>query len=395
MAHVRQQIRSAAITALTGLASTGDNVHGVRGHAIGQGNLPALIIRTPAESRGYSNIGADPALLRQVSLTVLALATGGDSLDDDLDQIAVEVEAALAADVTLGGVCNHLVLVATEFDPPDGRGETISNALELTFQVEYQTARSDPETSLVVDLEGPAYEAESAAYFAAMAVAPDAARKAIIDALVVAIKAAGIWEKITALYLFAAHDSQAGLVNLVDPSNVADAINGPTFAADVGYSGDGVDQYIDSGFVGTDIDRADNSLFVYAGTLATSRLQCAGYNHLRHFIDHGDASVTQAKAGGIATSVDVGIASANEFVIVRRTGLTQELQVDNVQEDSDATTDSTTGEGGAITFLTTGSFNEYSDGQFYVGGFALYLDTTESTALYDALTTYLTAIGAL
>ena len=143
MPHIRKQIRSAAITALTGLASTGDNVHDVRGHAIGQGKLPALIIRTPSEESGYSNIGADPAIMRTISLTVLALAVGGASLADDLDQIAVECETALEADPTLGGICDDLLLIQTDFEPPDGDGETLSNAVLMTFQVETRTARSD------------------------------------------------------------------------------------------------------------------------------------------------------------------------------------------------------------------------------------------------------------
>ncbi len=148
MAHIRQQIRAAAITVLTGLVTTASRVYGVRGHALTQAKLPALIIRTPAEASEHITIGADPALLRQITLTVLVQAVGGDTLDDDLDQIASEVEAAIAADVTLGGVADDAMLVATEIEPPDASGEQLSNSMIMTFAVETRTARSDPETKI-------------------------------------------------------------------------------------------------------------------------------------------------------------------------------------------------------------------------------------------------------
>lgn len=146
MAHIRKQLRAAAITALSNLTTTGSNVYGVRGHVLDQGKLPALLIRTPSEESAYSNIGSDPGLLRQVALTVLITAVGGDTLDDDLDKIAAEIEVAIAADVTLGGVADDALLISTETEPPDAGGEKLSNTMLLTFVVETRTARSNPET---------------------------------------------------------------------------------------------------------------------------------------------------------------------------------------------------------------------------------------------------------
>jgi len=69
---------------------------------------------------------------------------------------------------------------------------------------------------------------------------PDDTRKALIDTLVGSLKTAGIWTELDALFVLAAHDSQAALVDWKKPSTrSAVAVNAPTFAADRGYTSDG------------------------------------------------------------------------------------------------------------------------------------------------------------
>ena len=48
MAHVRQSIRDNAVTACTGLSTTGSNVFRSRVYPLGEGKLPALVIYTSA-----------------------------------------------------------------------------------------------------------------------------------------------------------------------------------------------------------------------------------------------------------------------------------------------------------------------------------------------------------
>jgi len=81
-----------------------------------------------------------------------------------------------------------------------------------------------------------------------MSVAPGEARAGAIDALVRALKAAGVWAKLDALYLLAAHDAQAARLNWVGSSFTLAAVNSPGFTADRGYAGDGATSYLDSGF---------------------------------------------------------------------------------------------------------------------------------------------------
>ena len=148
MTHIRRQVRDDLVTTLTGLGLTGSNVFTGRAHAIAEASLPALFVRTPSEESTLDNIGSDPAIQRNITAIIGILAAGNENVGNDLDAIAVQVENAIHADVTLGGKADDLLLVSTETDPPAGDGDQIANAMELTFIVETRTARSDPETKI-------------------------------------------------------------------------------------------------------------------------------------------------------------------------------------------------------------------------------------------------------
>lgn len=72
---------------------------------------------------------------------------------------------------------------------------------------------------------GSGYSAEAIAYFAGMSVQPDATRKGQLDTLITSLKSAGVWAKLDALYIMAAHDAQAARVNAVAPGSVATITN--------------------------------------------------------------------------------------------------------------------------------------------------------------------------
>lgn len=82
----------------------------------------------------------------------------------------------------------------------------------------------------------------------AMETSPGRARAFLIDDLVAALEAAGVWERLSALYLLAAHDEQAARVNLRAPGRYdLTPVNGPAFVADTGYTGNGVSAWLDTG----------------------------------------------------------------------------------------------------------------------------------------------------
>jgi hypothetical protein len=87
---------------------------------------------------------------------------------------------------------------------------------------------------------GVSYDIDAAAIFAAFSIAPTLARRAVINAYVVGLKADGIWPLLDILYLMAAADSQAGTINWKSPGAFGlIGVNSPSFTADRGYTGNG------------------------------------------------------------------------------------------------------------------------------------------------------------
>lgn len=89
--------------------------------------------------------------------------------------------------------------------------------------------------------------AQAAALMARMSAPPAAARAGTIAALVRALVAAGIWQKLDLLYVLAAHDAQAARLNWMGAGYALTAVNSPSFVADRGYVG-GTNAYLASGF---------------------------------------------------------------------------------------------------------------------------------------------------
>lgn len=143
--HLRKRIRSAAATKLTGLTTTGANVFTSRAYPLQDANLPALRITTPSEqsemvSMGIGNRTVERTLTLQVEGVVKAL-TG---FEDTCDQIAKEVEIALANDNTLGGLCKYIQLrsTATEIS---GEAEKPIAVTTMLFDVLYHTSLNAPD----------------------------------------------------------------------------------------------------------------------------------------------------------------------------------------------------------------------------------------------------------
>jgi hypothetical protein len=91
-------------------------------------------------------------------------------------------------------------------------------------------------------------QAETTALLAAMTVQPNAARATLINDMIFALKNAGAWTTFDLLYVFAAHDPQAGRINWISPAQVLPISGGaPVFTLDRGVSGDGTTAYLDSG----------------------------------------------------------------------------------------------------------------------------------------------------
>lgn len=134
MSHARQQIRDQAKTTLTGLSTTGTNVFKFRVYPMAAASLPGLIIYTKEEESERSGDG----LIRVLSLAVEGYAQATADVEDTLDDMAEEVEAAIDADPHLNGLAKDAILLSTEFDLT-GEGKKQVGVITLIFNILYKT----------------------------------------------------------------------------------------------------------------------------------------------------------------------------------------------------------------------------------------------------------------
>lgn len=148
MSHARQQIREAVAAAVTGLATTGTSVKQSRIYPLDDAKLPGLAVFTTEEAVDdeQSSISSGGITqTRNLDVVVEGYAKINDTLDDTLDTIAAEVETAIHADLTLGGLVKHIELTGTDITLA-GEGEKMAGVVKLTFDAMYRVNITDPTT---------------------------------------------------------------------------------------------------------------------------------------------------------------------------------------------------------------------------------------------------------
>jgi signal transduction protein with GAF and PtsI domain len=150
MSHVRKQIRDQFVTLLTaGVPLVSSRVFATRVYPLTQAKLPAITVTAGAETSGLMTMGATmgvKSLDRTVEITVSIYENATASLDSAVDAIAVQVEEAIGADFTLGGIAKESVLTSTSIDF-SGETEQPVGIATMTFAVRYVTSLTDVETA--------------------------------------------------------------------------------------------------------------------------------------------------------------------------------------------------------------------------------------------------------
>jgi hypothetical protein len=145
--HARNQICDALVARLTGLSITYANVFKHRYHEFADTELPGL--RVFAEDETVLDPFAMHRSARQVTIAVECCAKHLTTIEDVLDQIALEVEVAVASDQTLGGLvsggCKYDGI--GEFRLDDG-GEKPVGVWPMRFVVDYDVNPAAPQTLL-------------------------------------------------------------------------------------------------------------------------------------------------------------------------------------------------------------------------------------------------------
>ena len=142
MSHVRQQIRDAAVTALTGLATTGSRVFASRKRPVGDAKLPCLLVFTDEERIDAASVHNPAVLDRRLELRVVGLTKDTTDLDDALDTMAAEVETVLGG-ASLGGLCKSLTLSGIQVDLDESLEKPVGQ-IALTFEANYFTVANAP-----------------------------------------------------------------------------------------------------------------------------------------------------------------------------------------------------------------------------------------------------------
>lgn len=138
--HPRQVIRHAVVSQLVGKTGAGSRVYPDRRIPFQRVELPALAVYVPTESVEIQSRATAPRELdRRAQVVVEAAVQQAENVDDALDALALQVEDALHADWTLGGVASDLLLTSTETDVVD-TGKQLIGVARLEFEVRYYSA---------------------------------------------------------------------------------------------------------------------------------------------------------------------------------------------------------------------------------------------------------------
>ncbi len=146
MAHVRQQIRKKVGVIVTGLAS-GAGVHTSSVYNLQPGDSRALKIYTLSEGVERDTQKYPRGTQRQLQLIIEAIAKSTVDLDDVLDALCAEVEAAIAADISLGGLVKDVYLETTTIEFNGGADQPHGMAT-MSWIVEYRVRETEPEVVL-------------------------------------------------------------------------------------------------------------------------------------------------------------------------------------------------------------------------------------------------------
>jgi len=219
----------------------------------------------------------------------------------------------------------------------------------------------------------------------------------------VELKTAGVWAKMDALYILAAHDSQAACRNWIANSYNLTPNNSPTFTTDRGYTGNGSNATLSTGFIPSSASSpkyVQNSATLGAWTLSnltalneyvigSSTSVVAGFNPR--------SSSANAPRGVVNYSVSLSNWNSNTTSVGLGTITRTAGNLTTYYQGTTAKGTSAQAPNGvpAVEIILLGCNSTASNHQIAVGFIGSGFTSTEVTDTYNALNTYLTAVGAV
>jgi hypothetical protein len=255
---------------------------------------------------------------------------------------------------------------------------------------------------------GRTYDAQSSAYFAAMANQPSTARKNLIAALINGLKSDGIWNLLDNLWLLASHDEQSGRINVVRPNRILIRYGTPAFVVDKGWQSavtDGQagytalqspDPYFGAALKRNVVDGLSYGIWqntVFSET-QSGYLCGEGSNSFYDYMYYNNSTLS----GRIATSsVTANVAQSKGLKAVSHVvGDANMTLFNNGTTTQSAYTSSTANTNSSFVLLSAGNPGSYigTNNRQAAGFTGTGMSPAQLTALNARLNTYLTAIGA-
>lgn len=248
-------------------------------------------------------------------------------------------------------------------------------------------------------LSGPASgavgQAETLALIARMTTPPTPQRVRQIDTLIGALKGAGVWAKLDALYVLAAQDQTTALLNWVSSSYNLTSGTPPTFTANRYIQGNGTTQFYDTQFNPT---TASSPKFVQnSAHIAMWQVNTAGLAAL----GHTGATIIPTTTPTFRLNGAVGItgptSSTTGYFAAVRTSSSQLYGYLNGAENVQNGANTSAAPSNETLYLcarnqTTDTF---STGRLTLAHFGQSLSAGEVAAAYAAFNAYLAGVGAV
>lgn len=150
MSEARKNIRQKVVELLLYKTAAEDRVFSNPARNLWQENLPAILVYSRSETVNEFS-SAPRTLKRSLRLAIECVANADENLDDQLDDLTEEVERALGADESLGGLASDCLLEEVTMELK-GDGQTVIGSCALTYLVTYFSEIKDE--SEIVPLEG-------------------------------------------------------------------------------------------------------------------------------------------------------------------------------------------------------------------------------------------------
>jgi len=237
--------------------------------------------------------------------------------------------------------------------------------------------------------QGASYEAEAVALFARFSSDPGATRKGHINTCIASLKTAGVWSKLSNLYVLAAHDSQAAKLNWVaNARNITESGSGGTFTADRGFL---------SGVTGHKwiVDTTDGVIFLQDSAHASVWVRNDATDTEPNPWQFGAGNSIHTNYGGGTAYIDLhdsvnanafSVAGSSGFTLANRSSSTARQAYKNGSSIGTATV--TSSAVSSTWWIGNNSIHEVAAVSF--GG---SLTSGEVTDFYNALNTLKTGIG--